>query len=62
MKGNSSFENIDWRFTEFPNEAAHALYVTCVEVMGLPIDPAEVILNHDSRILSDLILIFCLVF
>ena len=31
------------RFNEFPNEGAHALYSTCVEIMGLGIlDPAQV--------------------
>lgn len=34
---------MDWRFNEFPNEGAHALYSTCVEIMGLGIlDPAQV--------------------
>ena len=34
---------MDWRFNEFPNEGAHALYSTCVEIMGLPIkDPSMV--------------------
>ncbi|XP_022090298.1 mediator of RNA polymerase II transcription subunit 23-like isoform X2 [Acanthaster planci] len=30
------FQNMDWRFNEFPNLAAHALHVTCVELMALP--------------------------
>ncbi|XP_041358001.1 mediator of RNA polymerase II transcription subunit 23-like [Gigantopelta aegis] len=30
------FPNCDWRFNEFPNPAAHALYATCVELMALP--------------------------
>jgi len=34
--------SIDWRFNEFPNAASHALYVTCVELMGLPVSPTEV--------------------
>ena len=34
---------MDWRFNEFPNEGSHALYCTCVEIMGLPIsDPSHV--------------------
>ena len=37
------FPPMDWRFNEFPNEGAHALYCTCVEIMGLPIsDPSHV--------------------
>ena len=39
----SSFPFMDWRFNEFPNEGAHALYVTCVEIMGLPLtQPSKV--------------------
>ena len=38
-----SFPHMDWRFNEFPNAGAHALYVTCVEVMGVPVtSPAQV--------------------
>jgi hypothetical protein len=38
------FPFMDWRFNEFPNECAHALYVTSVEVMGLPnANPAQVL-------------------
>ena len=33
---------MDWRFNEFPNEGAHATYITCVEIMGLPGLPHEV--------------------
>jgi mediator of RNA polymerase II transcription subunit 23 len=36
------FPPMDWRFNEFPNEGAHAMYVTCVEIMGLPGRPHEV--------------------
>lgn len=39
MSGNSQFPNTDWRFNEFPNPGAHALYVTCVELMALPVGP-----------------------
>lgn len=43
IQGKFPFPHMDWRFNEFPNEGTHALYVTCVEVMGLPIkDPAHV--------------------
>ncbi|ESO86009.1 hypothetical protein LOTGIDRAFT_167513 [Lottia gigantea] len=31
------FPDCDWRFNEFPNPAAHALYVSCVELMALPV-------------------------
>ena len=41
--GATTFPFMDWRFNEFPNEGAHALYVTCVEIMGLPsTEPAKV--------------------
>ena len=33
---------MDWRFSEFPNEGAHGLYVTCVELMILNMDPVAV--------------------
>lgn len=33
------FSGVDWRFNEFPNASAHALYATCVELMGLPVGP-----------------------
>ncbi|XP_033644723.1 mediator of RNA polymerase II transcription subunit 23-like [Asterias rubens] len=35
-KAQPQFLNMDWRFSEFPNLAAHALHVTCVELMALP--------------------------
>lgn len=31
--------HVDWRFNEFPNAASHMLYVTCVELMALPMSP-----------------------
>ena len=41
--GSGTFPFMDWRFNEFPNEGAHALYVTCVEIMGLPsTEPSKV--------------------
>ena len=52
IQGKHPFPLMDWRFNEFPNEGAHALYATCVELMGLPIsDPANV-----GSMLVDLIL------
>ncbi|XP_050360927.1 mediator of RNA polymerase II transcription subunit 23 isoform X2 [Nymphalis io] len=39
MMGNSHFPNTDWRFNEYPNPSAHCLYVTCVELMSLPVTP-----------------------
>lgn len=39
MTGSSHFPNSDWRFNEYPNPSAHALYVTCVELMSLPQAP-----------------------
>jgi mediator of RNA polymerase II transcription subunit 23 len=40
--GQQAFPHMDWRFSEFPNEGCHAMYVTCVELMTLPMDPALV--------------------
>ncbi|XP_050057825.1 mediator of RNA polymerase II transcription subunit 23-like [Aphis gossypii] len=42
MNGNVKFPNIDWRFNEFPNPAVYALYMTCAELMALPLTPASV--------------------
>uniref|UniRef100_A0AAG5D7W1 Mediator of RNA polymerase II transcription subunit 23 n=1 Tax=Anopheles atroparvus TaxID=41427 RepID=A0AAG5D7W1_ANOAO len=39
MDGKNVFSGTDWRFNEFPNPPAHALYVTCVELLGLPVGP-----------------------
>ena len=54
------FPRMDWRFNEFPNESAHCLYVTCVELMTLPDKPSvvgemlmEVILQSHSHISPD---------
>ena len=44
IDGKSPFPNCDWRFNEFPGPAAHALYVTCVELMALPV-PGSVVGN-----------------
>ena len=37
-----AFPHMDWRFNEFPNQATHGLYVTCVELLVLPLEPALV--------------------
>ncbi|XP_066992222.1 mediator of RNA polymerase II transcription subunit 23 isoform X2 [Anabrus simplex] len=42
MSGKPQFPTTDWRFNEFPNPAAHALYVTCVELMAVPVSPIMV--------------------
>lgn len=42
MSGNVKFPNIDWRFNEFPNPAVYALYMTCAELMALPLAPSTV--------------------
>ncbi|XP_078068990.1 mediator of RNA polymerase II transcription subunit 23 isoform X2 [Mustelus asterias] len=41
-KSPGPFPNCDWRFNEFPNPAAHALHVTCVELMALSVPGKEV--------------------
>ncbi|XP_008216793.1 mediator of RNA polymerase II transcription subunit 23 isoform X2 [Nasonia vitripennis] len=43
--GTIQFPPTDWRFNEFPNPAAHTLYVTCVELMALPVAP-NVVANN----------------
>lgn len=45
MSGHAQFPSIDWRFNEFPNPAAHTLYVTCVELMALPVSP-KIVANN----------------
>lgn len=42
IDGKNVFPNVDWRFNEFPNPPTHALYVTCVELLGLPSVPQTV--------------------
>jgi len=56
----NAFPRMDWRFNEFPNESAHCLYVTCVELMTIPDMPSaigemliEVILQGHSHIPSE---------
>ncbi|ELW69423.1 Mediator of RNA polymerase II transcription subunit 23 [Tupaia chinensis] len=41
-KSPGPFPNCDWRFNEFPNPAAHALHVTCVELMALAVSGGDV--------------------
>ncbi|XP_068840910.1 mediator of RNA polymerase II transcription subunit 23 isoform X6 [Capricornis sumatraensis] len=41
-KSPGPFPNCDWRFNEFPNPAAHALHVTCVELMALAVSGQDV--------------------
>ncbi|XP_044532922.1 mediator of RNA polymerase II transcription subunit 23 isoform X7 [Gracilinanus agilis] len=41
-KSPGPFPNCDWRFNEFPNPAAHALHVTCVELMALSVPGTDV--------------------
>ncbi|XP_054718227.1 mediator of RNA polymerase II transcription subunit 23-like [Uloborus diversus] len=36
VAGKPAFPHTDWRFNEFSNPAAHALHVTCIELMALP--------------------------
>ena len=42
IDGKSPFPHCDWRFNEFPNPAAHALYATCIELMALPVSSQTV--------------------
>lgn len=42
MTGTPHFPSVDWRFNEFPNPSAHALYVTSVELMAVPVAPSIV--------------------
>ncbi|GIY39674.1 mediator of RNA polymerase II transcription subunit 23 [Caerostris darwini] len=63
LGGKSPFPHTDWRFNEFPNQGAHALHVTCIELMSLPVSPAivgnavlDVILKqHTSSVHSNII-------
>lgn len=45
LNGKNVFSPTDWRFNEFPNASAHALHVTCIELMALPVG-AVVVANH----------------
>lgn len=55
-----AFPRMDWRFNEFPNEGTHAMYVSCVELMVLPVEPhvvgehlVDVIMNNHPYIPLD---------
>jgi hypothetical protein len=53
LQGKTPFPFMDWRFNEFPNEGAHALYVSCVEVMGLPVsDSAQAGIKFFPKIIE----------
>lgn len=45
ISGKNVFYHSDWRFNEFANAPAHALYVTCVELLSLPVGPTIVANN-----------------
>ncbi|XP_042237503.1 mediator of RNA polymerase II transcription subunit 23-like [Homarus americanus] len=42
MQGKPVFPAVEWRFNEFANSGAHALHVSCVELMALPSNPTIV--------------------
>lgn len=44
MSGQSknAFYTTDYRFNEFPNVTSHALFVTSVEILALPGEPADI--------------------
>lgn len=42
VNGTTSNFLRDWRFTEFPNAVNHILYITCVELMLLPVGPEQI--------------------
>lgn len=46
IEGKNVFPNVDWRFNEFPNPPTHALYVTCVELLGLPSSSPQAVSNN----------------
>jgi len=52
ISGKNVFYSTDWRFNEFPNAPTHALYVTCVELLGLPVAPSLVANNLIDVIVS----------
>lgn len=39
MQSKPIFPLVEWRFNEFANSGAHALHVSCVELMALPSNP-----------------------
>lgn len=42
LQNKNSFYHTDWRFNEFPNVKAHAVYATAIEFMSLPVAPTVV--------------------
>ncbi|KAK4327235.1 hypothetical protein Pmani_002291 [Petrolisthes manimaculis] len=42
IQGKPVFPSIKWRFNEFANSGAHAIHVSCVELMALPSNPSIV--------------------
>jgi mediator of RNA polymerase II transcription subunit 23 len=57
IEGNSVFPNVDWRFNEFPNPPTHALYVTAVELLGLPTSAPNVANNLFDVAIKGLVVI-----
>lgn len=57
IEGGNFFPNVDWRFNEFPNPPTHALYVTAVELMGLPVLPHTVAKHLFDVIIKCLVVI-----
>uniref|UniRef100_A0A1I8MQB3 Mediator of RNA polymerase II transcription subunit 23 n=1 Tax=Musca domestica TaxID=7370 RepID=A0A1I8MQB3_MUSDO len=45
ISGKNVFYNTDWRFSEFSNAPSHARYVTCVELLSLPVAP-QIVANN----------------
>ncbi|XP_015787237.1 mediator of RNA polymerase II transcription subunit 23 [Tetranychus urticae] len=45
FQGKSPFPHVDWRFNEFANAGVHALHITCIELMALPV-AANVVANN----------------
>ncbi|XP_061399738.1 mediator of RNA polymerase II transcription subunit 23 [Musca vetustissima] len=45
ISGKNVFYNTDWRFNEFSNAPSHAMYVTCVELLSLPVAP-QIVANN----------------
>jgi len=39
LQSKNCFYHTDWRFNEFPNVKAHAIYCTAIELMTLPVPP-----------------------
>lgn len=42
LQGKNTFYHTDWRYNEFPNVKAHAVYATAIELMTLPVSPTVV--------------------